>query len=454
MAGIGATNNIEDNIDFQSYIDAVKQGKIAWDFFVQLMKDLAITTNRQRSLNLILLNEFKNYMEKDRQTQLLEIQNKETESTTNDNAHSKDCSIQKTIEQNSLIQESNIDIQSRILETMTQEENLEESNINTQSKESSIQKSVIQKESMAQKSRILESMIQEEYVESNIDTQSKESSSLTKESMEQKPRILESMEQKSRILESMIQESNDEIREEEDISIKYEFMDKYDFSKDNSDAPLRNFELMDENQDINNINIDQLASLIKRPINDSIESKIVKLVNETKEELIARILNKTETRAPQNLETRKIYGGSKRRCGICRPCLTPECGKCENCLDKPWRGGTGKRRRGCQHRICDKKLKKKSDTNNLKRLKKSRRNSVKQERSICKLCAKSYKNEYILDMHVQTVHKRLKTFSCESCSKSFTQSSGLRYHIQNAHSPDINESKANITSTAGIFFIE
>ena len=95
MAGIGATNNIEDNIDFQSYIDAVKQGKIAWDFFVQLMKDLAITTNRQRSLNLILLNEFKNYMEKDRQTQLLEIQNKETESTTNDNAYSKDCRIKK-----------------------------------------------------------------------------------------------------------------------------------------------------------------------------------------------------------------------------------------------------------------------------------------------------------------------------------------------------------------------
>ena len=75
-------------------------------------------------------------------------------------------------------------------------------------------------------------------------------------------------------------------------------------------------------------------------------------------------------------------------------------------------------RRGCQKRICDKNIKKRSDTNNLKRLKKSRRNLVKQERSICKLCAKSYKNKHILDLHVQTVHKRLKTFSCESC---FTQ---------------------------------
>ena len=50
MAGIVATNsNIEDNIDFQSYIDAVKQGNIAWDFFIQLMKDLSITTNRSGS---------------------------------------------------------------------------------------------------------------------------------------------------------------------------------------------------------------------------------------------------------------------------------------------------------------------------------------------------------------------------------------------------------------------
>ena len=88
-----------------------------------------------------------------------------------------------------------------------------------------------------------------------------------------------------------------------------------------------------------------------------------------------------------------------------------------------------RRRRGCQKRICDKNIKKRSDTNNLKRLKKSRRNLVKQERSICKLCAKSYKNKHILDLHVQTVHKRLKTFSCESCDKCFTQSSGLASDI-------------------------
>ena len=35
-----------DNVNFQSYIDAVKAGTIAWQFFVQLMEDLAITMNR------------------------------------------------------------------------------------------------------------------------------------------------------------------------------------------------------------------------------------------------------------------------------------------------------------------------------------------------------------------------------------------------------------------------
>ena len=47
---------------------------------------------------------------------------------------------------------------------------------------------------------------------------------------------------------------------------------------------------------------------------DYIESKIISLVNETKEELIARLLNKIEYHAPHNKETRKAYGGSKRRC--------------------------------------------------------------------------------------------------------------------------------------------
>ena len=66
---IEETNNSSfnqfDNVNFQSYIDAVKAGTIAWEFFVQLMEDLAITMNRQKLLISILLKEFKNYMDKE-----------------------------------------------------------------------------------------------------------------------------------------------------------------------------------------------------------------------------------------------------------------------------------------------------------------------------------------------------------------------------------------------------
>ena len=52
--------NDSDEIDFQSYIDAVKDNKIVWDIFVNLMKDLSHKNlNRLKQLNEILLKELK-----------------------------------------------------------------------------------------------------------------------------------------------------------------------------------------------------------------------------------------------------------------------------------------------------------------------------------------------------------------------------------------------------------
>ena len=46
-----AKNNSED-IDFQHYIDAVKQNHIAWNIFIDLMQDLSYRNmNRLRILN-------------------------------------------------------------------------------------------------------------------------------------------------------------------------------------------------------------------------------------------------------------------------------------------------------------------------------------------------------------------------------------------------------------------
>ena len=54
---------ISDSVDFESYIDAVKENQITWKFFIRLMDDLANNMNRQKLLISILLKEFKNYMD-------------------------------------------------------------------------------------------------------------------------------------------------------------------------------------------------------------------------------------------------------------------------------------------------------------------------------------------------------------------------------------------------------
>lgn len=40
------------------------------------------------------------------------------------------------------------------------------------------------------------------------------------------------------------------------------------------------------------------------------------------------------------------------RCGVCKQCMSLDCGKCVNCLDKTKFGGMGKRKRRCMKRMC------------------------------------------------------------------------------------------------------
>ena len=54
--------NASDNINFKSYIDAVKEKNITWDLFIQLMQDLSTNMNRQKLLISILLQEFKTFI--------------------------------------------------------------------------------------------------------------------------------------------------------------------------------------------------------------------------------------------------------------------------------------------------------------------------------------------------------------------------------------------------------
>ena len=52
-----------DPVQFQSYIDQVKNGKIPWPTFVTVMKDLCQTLPTAKDLNSVLINELKNFIE-------------------------------------------------------------------------------------------------------------------------------------------------------------------------------------------------------------------------------------------------------------------------------------------------------------------------------------------------------------------------------------------------------
>ena len=56
-------NPRSDSFNFQFYIKSVKEGKIPWDFFASLMKDLSKTLFSAQMLNEILLQELKSSLQ-------------------------------------------------------------------------------------------------------------------------------------------------------------------------------------------------------------------------------------------------------------------------------------------------------------------------------------------------------------------------------------------------------
>ena len=58
-----------DNVNFESYIVAVKQKKLSWDMFVQLMDDISNNGNRQKLLISTLMKEFKSCIDGNCQSQ-------------------------------------------------------------------------------------------------------------------------------------------------------------------------------------------------------------------------------------------------------------------------------------------------------------------------------------------------------------------------------------------------
>ena len=68
----------EDNINFQTYVNEVTDGKICWNIFINLMKDLCYSDiDRLKKLNATLLTELTiNFSTMDRLKYLNEILSK------------------------------------------------------------------------------------------------------------------------------------------------------------------------------------------------------------------------------------------------------------------------------------------------------------------------------------------------------------------------------------------
>ena len=51
----------------------------------------------------------------------------------------------------------------------------------------------------------------------------------------------------------------------------------------------------------------------------------------------------------------------------------------------------------------------------------------------CQQCVKSFSSKRYLQLHIQTVHEDSKLNTCHHCEKSFTHKANLKCHLQTAH---------------------
>ena len=58
----------------------------------------------------------------------------------------------------------------------------------------------------------------------------------------------------------------------------------------------------------------------------------------------------------------------------------------------------------------------------------------------CDLCHKTFKNEYILKTHINSVHNKERiTFECPHCHKFFKSKYYLQKHIKNIHADELKQ---------------
>ena len=94
------TKKIFKEISFQPYIDSIKERKLPWNIFEQLVDDLSDTDDMERikNLNKILMNELKNSVENKRnKSEMIENENAPKSFKILDEHNLKDKIIEKKI---------------------------------------------------------------------------------------------------------------------------------------------------------------------------------------------------------------------------------------------------------------------------------------------------------------------------------------------------------------------
>ncbi len=69
----------------------------------------------------------------------------------------------------------------------------------------------------------------------------------------------------------------------------------------------------------------------------------------------------------------------------------------------------------------------------------------------CPQCGKILKGKYVLKLHIQTVHDKIKKFKCQHCDRTFANSTGRACHVESIHGGGVRQFKCEANGCSKAF---
>ena len=396
------TKKIFKEISFQPYIDSIKERKLPWNIFEQLVDDLSDTDDMERikNLNKILMNELKNSVENKRnKSEMIENENAPKSFKILDEHNLNDKIIgKKSIEKN--VENFHVEKQEIVHEELKNE--LKNSIENKKQKEI-IENEYFQNLVIVEKHCPNDEMIEEKAI--TMEEEWEENSCIEMIHEEEKYDFKSSIESKKHPLKIIgngnSQKSEDKIIEEESILI------------DKGRVEDSHIEMVLEEHDLNS-SIENENEKKKHNKNENVNEKLMILVENSHNEVIHEEL--------------KSAFSNKLSCN--------KDSKCEFCGKSYFDAGTLRRHIRTIHeghkyyqcKSCDKPF---IRAECLKKHIQTVHEGYKYY--ICDSCGKSFSTTENLKNHISYVHERCKDFKCEFCEKPFSCATYLKQHISTVH---------------------